>query len=165
MDTFGRRFGYSGRSSGRNGVCSTATVTRILRAHGVEPTGKTFLRAHWDLLASVDFTTVEVWTKRGLVTYELFFTELATRRVHFAGLTANPEEGWMVRVARNLTDAEEGFLRGKKFLLMDRDGKFSHAFRATLWQAGVEAVRLPPRSPNLNPNLERFMGSIKAECL
>ena len=91
--------------------------------------------------------------------------ELATRRVHFAGLTANPEEGWMLQVARNVTVVEEGFLRGKKYVLMDRDGKFSDAFRATLRQAGVEAVRLPPRSPNLNPHLESFMGSIKAECL
>ena len=91
--------------------------------------------------------------------------ELATRRVHFAGLTANPDEGWMLQVARNLTDAEEGFLRGKKYLLMDRDTKFSEAFRIILEQAGVKAVRLPPRSPNLNPHLERFMQSVKEECL
>ena len=118
------------------------------------------------MLASVDFTTIDVWTRSGLVTYYLlFFMELATRRVHFAGLTANPDEAWMLQVARNVTDAEEGFLRGKKYLLMDRDGKFSEAFRATLEQAGVGAVRLPPRSPNLNPDLERLMGSIKAECL
>ena len=91
--------------------------------------------------------------------------ELATRRVHFAGLTPNPEEAWMLQVARNVTDAEEGFLRGKKYLLMDRDGKFSEAFRATLEHAGVEAVRLPPRSPNLSPHIERFMRSVKEECL
>ena len=153
---------------------SNTTVARILRAHGIEPaperkretTWKTFLKAHWDVLTSVDFTTIDVWTRSGLVTYYLlFFMEVATRRVHFAGLTANPEEAWMLQVARNVTDAEEGFLRGKKYLLMDRDAKFSDAFRATLRQAGVEAVRLPPRSPDLNPHLERFMGSIKAECL
>ena len=85
--------------------------------------------------------------------------------VHFAGLTANPDEPWILQVARNVTDAEEGFLRGKKYLLMDRDGKFSEAFRATLEQAGVEAVRLPPRSPNLNPHIERFMRSVKEDCL
>ena len=55
-----------------------------------------FIKAHWDVLASIDFTTIEVWTKSGLVTYYLLFVmELATRRVHFAGLTANPDEGWM----------------------------------------------------------------------
>jgi len=71
----------------------------------------------------------------------------------------------MLQVARNLTDAEEGFLRGKKHLLMDRDAKFSESFRVTLEQGGVEAVRLPPRSPNLSPHIERFMRSVKEECL
>jgi len=71
----------------------------------------------------------------------------------------------MLQVSRNLSDAEDGFLYGKKYRLMDRDAKFSEAFRVTLEQAGVEAVRLPPRSPNLNPNLERFMRSVKEECL
>jgi hypothetical protein len=117
-------------------------------------------------LASVDFTAIEVWTKGGLVTvYLLIVMELATRRVHFAGSTANPDEPWMLQAARNLSDSEGGFLRGKKYLLMDRDTKFSEAFRVILEEAGVKAVRLPPRSPNLNPNLERFMRSIKEECL
>jgi len=91
--------------------------------------------------------------------------ELATRRVHFGGCTPNPGESWMCQAARNLSDAEDGFLRGKKYLLMDRDTKFSEAFRVILEQAGVEAVWLPVRSPNLNPNLERFMRSVKEECL
>jgi len=64
-----------------------------------------------------------------------------------------------------LSDAEDGFLRGKKYLLMDRDTKFPEAFRTILEQAGIEAVRLPARSPNLNPNLERFMRSVKEESL
>jgi transposase InsO family protein len=64
-----------------------------------------------------------------------------------------------------MSDAEDGFLREKKYLLMDRDTKFSEAFRVILEQTGVKAVRLPPRSPYLNPNLERFMRSIKEECL
>jgi transposase InsO family protein len=71
----------------------------------------------------------------------------------------------MLQVARNLSDAEDGFLREKKYLLMDRDTKFSEAFRVILEQAGVKAIRLPPRSPNLNPNLERFIRSTKEECL
>ena len=71
----------------------------------------------------------------------------------------------MLQVSRNLSDAEDGFLHGKKYLLMDRDTKFSEAFRVTLEQAGVEAVRLPPRSPNLNPHIERFMRAAKEECL
>ena len=71
----------------------------------------------------------------------------------------------MLQIGRNLSDAEDGFLRGKKCLLMDRDAKFSEAFRVTLKQAGVKAVRLPPRSPNLTPHIERFMRSVKDECL
>jgi len=91
--------------------------------------------------------------------------ELATRRVHFADSTANPDEPWILQVARNVSDAEDGFLQEKKYLLMERDTKFSEAFRFILEQTGVKAVRLPPRSPNLNPNLERFMRSIQEECL
>jgi hypothetical protein len=87
--------------------------------------------------------------------------ELATRRVYFAGITTNPDELWMLQMARNLSDAEDGFLRRKKFLMMDRDAKFSEEFHATLEQVGIEAVRLPPRSPNLNPHIERFMRSLK----
>jgi hypothetical protein len=70
----------------------------------------------------------------------------------------------MVQIARNLSDAEDGFLRRKKFLIMDRDAKFCEEFRATLEQVGIEAVRLPPRSPNLTPHIERFMRSLKTSA-
>jgi putative transposase len=117
------------------------------------------------VLASVDFTTIEVWTRSGLVTYYLlFFMELATRRVHFAGHTTNPDEAWLLQIARNVTDAEEGFLRGKRYILMDRDTKFSEVFRNTLEDGGAKTVRLPPRSPNLNSHIERFLRSLKEEC-
>jgi len=95
----------------------------------------------------------------------LFFMELATRRVHLAGLTANPDEAWMLQVARNVTDAEQGFLYGKRYVLMERDAKFSEAFRITLKEGGVEPVRPPPHSPNLNSTIERFFLSVKEECL
>jgi len=145
---------------------SDQTVGDILRAHGIEPapdrkrqtTWKTFLKAHWDCLAAIDFTTIEVWTTGGLVTYYLLFVlEVATRRVHFAGCTPNPDEPWMKQIARNPTDCEDGFLRGKRYLIMDRDRKFTEAFRTILGDEGVESVRLPPRSPNLNPHIERFI--------
>ena len=106
----------------------------MLKAHGIElvpgrkrqTTWATFLQAHWDVLASIDFTTIEVWTKGGLVTfYLLFVMELKTRRVHFAGCTPNPTEPWMKQIARNLTDAEDGFLNGKRYVLLDRDTKFA----------------------------------------
>jgi transposase InsO family protein len=153
---------------------SDATVGNILKGHGIEPapdrqrqtTWKTFLKAHWEVLAAIDFTTVEVWTRQGLVTfYILVVMELATRRVHFAGVSPNPDERWMKQLARNLTDADEGSLAGKGYVLMDRDSKFSTAFRTTLLNANVQSVRLPPQSPNLNAHLERFWRSLREECL
>jgi len=91
--------------------------------------------------------------------------ELKTRRVHFAGCTTSPNETWMKQIARNLTDCGDGFLNGKCYLLMDRDGKFCPAFRDILKRTDVEPVRLPPKSPNLNSHLKRFMRSIKDEAL
>ena len=153
---------------------SDTTVGNILKAHGIEPAPKrqrtgswsTFLKAHWDVLAAIDFTTIEVWTNRGLVTfYLLFVMELKTRRVHFAGCTTNPHEAWMKQIARELTNFEDGFLNGKRYLLMDRDATFSAAFRGILQGEHVEPVRLPRRSPNLNAYIERYFGSLKSECL
>ena len=91
--------------------------------------------------------------------------QLASRRVCFAGCTTNPNEAWMKQISRNLTDAEDGFLKDRRYLLLDRDGKFTAEFHALLKGAGVEPVKLPPRSPNLNAHLEWFMRSIKVECL
>ncbi|MDA7541596.1 integrase core domain-containing protein, partial [bacterium] len=108
----------------------------------------------------------EVWTRHGLVTfYLLFVMELKTRRVHFAGCTTSPGEDWMKQTGRELTNHEDGFLNGKKHLIMDRDTKFCESFRSYLSNEGVNPVRLPPRSPNMNAHLERFFGSLKSECL
>ena len=124
------------------------------------------MKAHWDVLASVDFTTVEVWTKGGLVTfYLLFVMELKTRRVHLAACTTSLGDDFMKQMAKNLTDCNDGFLKEKKYLIMDRDSNFSCAFRSILEDAGVASVRLPPKAPNMNAHLERFHLSIKSECL
>jgi len=153
---------------------SDTTVSNILKARGIEPapvrkrTGswETFLKSHWDVLASIDFTTVEVWTTKGLVTfYLLFVMEIKTRRVHFSGCTTSPNEDWIKQVARELTNCEDGFLNGKKYLIMDRDTKFCESFRGFLDKEEIEPVRLPARSPNMNAHLERFFGSLKSECL
>jgi putative transposase len=152
---------------------SDTTVGNILRAHGIEPapsrkrstSWKTF-QAHWDVLSAIDFTTVEVWTKGGLVTFYLLFAiKLSTRRVSFAGCTTNPHDLWMKQIARNLTDPYDGVLGDGSYLLMDRDGKYSEAFRDLLQDEGVELIRLPAKSPNLNAYAERFMRSLKEECL
>jgi transposase InsO family protein len=150
------------------------TVANILKQHGIEPAperGKktswsTFLQAHWTTLAAVDIFTVEVWRLRGLVTfYVLVVIELSSRRVHLAGVTPNPDTAWMMQIGRNLTDPFDGFLREKRLVIMDRNRKYCEAFRAMIQSAGIEPVRLPPRSPNLNAHAERFVRSIKEECL
>ena len=99
-------------------VCRT-TIANTLKSHGLEPSPKrrtrtswnTFLKAHWDVFAAMDFTTVDIWSLKGLVRYYLLFTmDLSTRRVHLAGITTNPNEAWMKQIARNLTDCVHGLL-------------------------------------------------------
>jgi len=110
--------------------------------------------------------TVEVWTKGGLVTfYLLFVMELKTRCVHVAGCTPNPDATWMKQIARNLTECVDGFLNGRSYLPIDRDGTFCPMFKTILENEGVNPVPRPPKSPNLNAHLERFFGSLKSECL
>lgn len=150
------------------------TIANILQEQGLEPAperGKrthwsTFLQAHWGCVAATDFFTVEVCTLKGLVThYVLFFLDLASRAVKIVGLTTNPNDHWMAQIARNLTGPEEEFLRGMRFLIMDRDTKYSDAFRRILTREGLQVIRLPPRSPNLNAFAERFVRSVEEECL
>jgi putative transposase len=91
--------------------------------------------------------------------------ELASHRVHFAGCTPSPDAIWMKQIARNLTDIEDSFLLGKRYVLMDRDTKFCAAFQDLLQNEGVKPILLPPKSPNLNAHQERFHRSLKEECL
>jgi len=155
-------------------VIGRTTVQDILNEHGIEPapqrrkriSWKAFLKAHWDVIAACDFFTVEVLTFSGLRRYYVFFVlELRTRRVDIAGIIHQPYGQWMVQVARNLTDAEDGFLKDKRYLILDRDPLYTAEFRKLLRASGVEPLRLPTRSPNLNAYAERFVLSIKSECL
>jgi putative transposase len=150
------------------------TVANVLKRSGIEPAperGKrtpwsTFLKAHWKVLVAADFLTVEVWPGRGLVThYLLFAIRLADRVVRVVGITTRPDEAWMLQVARNLTDCESGALRAKQYLIIDRDCKYTAQFRRLIRDSGTNVIRLPPRSPNLNAYAERFVRSIKQECL
>src|SRR5579859_1804047 len=150
------------------------TIANILREYGIDPAPErdkripwsTFLRAHWECLVATDFLTVEVCTIKGLVThYVLFFIDIASRAVTVAGITPHPDSRWMTQIARNATDLNDGFLRGKRYLILDRDTKYSEAFRSVLVREGIQVIRLPPRSPNLNAFAERFVRSIKEECL
>ena len=149
------------------------TIANILKNHGIEPaperekktTWKEFLRRHWSLIVAADFFTVEVWTHRGLQRYfVLFFIELSTRKVEIGGIARDPNGLWMSQIGRNLTDAVDGILNGKRYLIHDRDPLFTAEFLSMLADTGVLSVKLPPRSPNLNAYAERFVPSIK-ECV
>ena len=94
-----------------------------------------------------------------------FIIEVQTRAVHIAGIRVDPDGEWMKQMARNLTDCVDGFLLNAKYLIHDRDPLFTAAFRKILTDSGVETIKLPARSPDLNPHAERFVRSIKYECL
>ena len=150
------------------------TVKRILQDHGIEPAPergrrtpwRTFLQAHWEGLAAADLFTVEVLTLAALRRYlVLFVLELKTRRVKISGIHHQPYGGWMEQMARNLTDTVDGLLRRTGHLIHDRDPLFTRAFDEILKRRGVQPIRLPSRSPNLNAYAERFVRSIKEECL
>jgi transposase InsO family protein len=97
--------------------------------------------------------------------YLLFVISLTDRVVKVAGITTRPDEAWMLQMARNLTDWEEGALHAKQYLIIDRDNKYSALFRRMIRDQGTKVIRLPPMSPNLNAYAERFVRSIKEECL
>jgi putative transposase len=147
---------------------SDQTVGNILRRHALPPaperkhttTWPAFIRTHLALLAGTDFFTAEVLTLRGL-----FFIHLESRRVDIAGITVHPDERWMQQMARNVTMEGCGALRNCRYLLHDRDTKYTQSFRAIIASGQVEPLALPARSPNLNSYSERWVRSVKEECL
>lgn len=153
---------------------SDQTVGNVLCRYGIAPAPKRsqtsawkdFIASHMAVMSGTDFFTAEVLTWRGLATYYvLFVIQLETRRVTLAGITRHPTEEWMEQMARNLTDTEGGALHGQRYLLHDRDAKFCAGFRSILRDGGVEPLRLPPSSPDLNAFAERWVRSVKEECL
>ena len=153
---------------------SAQTVGNLLKRHGIPPaperktttTWKEFIRTHMDVLVATDFCTAEVWTLGGLVTYDvLFFLHLGSRQIHVAGVTPHPDEAWMLQVARNVTMEEWGCLAPGQSRIHDRDTKCCAAFQHLIDDAGVERVVLPPRSPHLHAYAERWVRSVKEECL
>ena len=150
------------------------TVANILKRNGIEPapernrktTWKEFLAQHWEMMVAADFFTIEVWTAKGLRRFiVLFFIELSSRRMEIGGISAAANGLWMSQIARNLIDSVDGLLEGKRYLIHDRDTLFTDEFLRTLKYVGVEPVKLPPRSPNLNAHAERFVRTIKECCL
>jgi putative transposase len=149
-----------------------STIQRILTEHGIEPAPlrgrtmpwKTFLKAHWGAIAAADFFSVEVLTRGGLVRYlVLFVIDLKTRRVHIAGVTCAPDGAWMAQVARNLTDAAGPLTAsGTSSSIGIRSTRRTSGPRCKLRAYTCCAC---PRSPNLSAYAERFVRSIKGECL
>lgn len=145
-----------------------STVRRILRRAGLGPaprrTGPTwseFLRTQGRGVLACDFFTVETVLLKTL--YVLFFIEVATRRVHIAGVTSRPDSVWVTQQARNLSIAER--LDDKHILLRDRDSKFCGSFDEVFRTEGLEVVRTPIRAPKANAFAERWVGSARRECL
>jgi len=150
------------------------TIANILKRNGIEPapersrktSWKEFLSRHWDQIVASDFFTVEVWTPNGLQRcVVLFFMELSTRRVEIGGIARRAHGLWMSQIARNLSDEVDGFFKGKRYLIHDRDPLYTAEFLTMLAEAGIQSVRLPPRSPNLNAYAEPFVRTIKESCL
>ena len=151
-----------------------STVANVLKAHGIEPAPdrqrtpawSTFLKAHWDSIFATDFTTVEVWTGRGLVTcYILAVMHLKTRRVEIAGITTSPNATWIKQICRDMTDDQDGLLKDATHLIVDRDASFIALCDYLEQNTDTKVVLLPPKSPNLNAYIERWFRSLKSEFL
>lgn len=167
------RWGYrriAGELRGLGLTVSASTVRNLLRQAGHGPAGKraglswrAFLRAQAQSMLAVDFFTVETISLRRL--YVLFYIELGTRRVHLAGCTPNPDSAWVSQQARQLVWTFPERATPVRFLIRDRDSKFTHDFDAVLRSEGVEIIRTPIRSPKANAVAERFVRTARSECL
>jgi putative transposase len=167
------QWGYQrivGELKGLGMVVSATTVRTWLRAEGIRPAGqrrgmtwREFIRAHRESLLAVDFFTVEtIWLQR---LYVLFFIELGSRRVHLAGCTRNPTAPWVIQQGRQVmwTFAERA--KPLRFLIRDRDQKFTDGFDAVFRSDRIEVVRTPFRAPQANGVAERFVRTVRSECL
>ena len=149
------------------------TIKKIMIQNGFHPSPNRtkgdwdrFIKRHIDTLWACDFFTKDVWTPFGKATYYvLFFIHVGTRKVHVSGMTCQPNGAWVEQQARNLA-MDLGDQRGKSvYLLKDGDTKFTAKFDEVFKYDGIKAKRLPYASPNLNAFAERFVQSIKHECL
>jgi hypothetical protein len=154
---------------------SKTSVKNILIENGYNPdpdltvrsTWHEFLKSHWDVMAACDFFTVELLVGRKLIRCTVFFViEFSSRKVFFAPIKLQPDGNYMKQVARTLTDCEDGFLKDKRFLIHDRDPLYrTDVFHDILKGSGIEPIRLPAKSLDLNSIAERFVKSVKFECL
>ena len=167
------RWGYQRIVGELNGLginVSATTVGKILRQAGLGPAAersglswRAFLRAQASSMLAVDFFTVETVSLRRL--YVLFFIELGTRRVHVAGCTANPNGAWIRQQARQFAWTLQQRPSSFRFLIRDRDSKFSRDFDAIFASEGIKIIKTPLRAPKANAIAERFVRTVRAECL
>src|SRR5690348_584929 len=145
-------------------------VAKLLRSQGIPPaprrsqtTWREFVRQHAAQMLATDFFTVETaWLQR---LHVLFFIEIASRRAHLAGITANPTGEWVAQQARNLAWKLQDGVMQARYLLRDRDCKFTASFDRVFSSEGVKVVRLPYQSPRANSIAERFVGTCRREVL
>jgi transposase InsO family protein len=167
------RWGYqrlAGELYGLSVRISPTTVRRILAAAGLGPAGarngltwREFLRSQAQSMIACDFFTVDTTSLRRI--YVLFFIELSTRRVHLAGMTENPDGAWTAQQARNFAFSLPVRDRPLEFLVRDNDGKFTSAFDTVFNTEGIQTIRTPVRAPKANSVAERFVGTVRRECL
>jgi transposase InsO family protein len=149
---------------------AASTVWSILKEAGIEPAPRRleqswaeFLRQQAASILECDFLTVDtLFLKRF---YVLFFIELASRRVHLAGITANPDGRWVAQQARNLLMQFDDEGIRPQFLIRDRDSKFTHEFDEVFRSEGIRVIKAPVRAPKARAHAERWVGSVRRECL
>jgi transposase InsO family protein len=170
-----RRWGYQriqGELAGLGYRVAASSIRRVLRAPGVGPapgrsgastSWRSFVRQQAHSILACDVFTVDTVRLRRL--YVLFFIELETRRVHLAGITAHPTGAWVTQQVRNLVWALEDRGRLLRYLIRDRDAKFTSCFDDVLRSIGATVILTPIQAPNANAFAERWVGTVRRECL
>jgi transposase InsO family protein len=167
------RWGYQrivGELKGLGVIVSATTVRNILRDEHLGPASarpgpswRHFLQSQAKCVIAVDFFTVDtIWLRR---LYVLFFIEVATRRVHFAGCTAHPSDGWVTQQARQIAWVLAERPEPIRLLIRDHDRKFTRSFDEVFQGAGIRIVRTPIQAPQANGIAERFVRTVRSECL